>query len=158
MLLNPAPQHIRDAPQPYYSKALQLEVLPVKTTLIVCECPVCCSCVGSLTFSTIAAGPEILRQQWRDEIKKHTPTRSLYNFTTRGKAEKDKPKEMTWKQWASGFDVIVVSFDSLRSEVSEGQAIAYGVANLTEFPFQLHVAKAERPRARRFDRKHEVSS
>ena len=87
------------------------------------------------TKTTLIVAPEILRQQWVDELQLHAPHLKVYSFLSRAKTEKDVPKNTDIVDWAKRFDVIVVSYNVLSSEV--------------------HAAHKEPKRSRRQQRKYE---
>ncbi|PWN34296.1 uncharacterized protein FA14DRAFT_161739 [Meira miltonrushii] len=99
----------------YFDHSLEVEVFPTKTTLIV--------------------APEVLRQQWLDEATLHTPELRAFSYLGYKEANKEIPDGKTWPEFARTFDIIVVSFDTLRKE--------------------LVVARKEPQRSRRFERKYE---
>ncbi|PWN43577.1 hypothetical protein IE81DRAFT_365627 [Ceraceosorus guamensis] len=80
----------------FHNAELEVDVLPVPTTLIVC--------------------PEILCQQWLDETAKHAEGLKCYHFTGHIKAQRDVPKGSTWPEWASKFDIIVASYTVVSRE------------------------------------------
>ncbi|CEH18871.1 snf2 family helicase atpase [Ceraceosorus bombacis] len=80
----------------FHNAELEVDVLPVCTTLIVC--------------------PEILCQQWLDETAKHAEGLKCYHFTGHVKAQRDVPKGSTWLEWASTFDIIVASYTVVSRE------------------------------------------
>lgn len=85
--------------------------------------------------ATLIVAPELLRQQWIDEISRHAPELNVYSFDGHVKAMKDVPKGQTWSEYAKQFDIIVVSFSTLQKEMG--------------------VALKEQPRSRREPRKYE---
>lgn len=99
----------------YFDQSLEVEIFPTKTTLIV--------------------APEVLRQQWLDEATLHTPELRAFSYLGYKEASKEIPDGKTWPEFARTFDIIVVSFDTLRKE--------------------LVVARKAPQRSRRFERKYE---
>ncbi|PWY98616.1 hypothetical protein BCV70DRAFT_201936 [Testicularia cyperi] len=107
--------HTADSRPSYYDPANEIDVWPTKTTLIVC--------------------PETLRGQWLQELDRHAPGLRCYSYGGRQQAERGLPSDVSWEQWARGYDVIVVSYSVLSRE--------------------LDSAKSERPRSRRHERRYE---
>lgn len=105
----------RSSKPAYFDESLEVEVSPTKTTLIV--------------------APEVLRQQWLDEAILHTPELRTFSYLGYKEASKEIPKGQTWPEFARTFDLIVVSFDTLRKE--------------------LVVARKAPQRSRRYERKYE---
>ncbi|PWN86995.1 hypothetical protein FA10DRAFT_304423 [Acaromyces ingoldii] len=90
------------------------------------------------TKTTLIVAPEVLRQQWLDETAVHAPELRIFSYLGYQEARRalhNNNGGTTWHDFARQLDVIVVSFDTLRKE--------------------LNVAKKERPRSRRFERKYE---
>lgn len=90
------------------------------------------------TKTTLIVAPEVLRQQWLDETAVHAPELRIFSYLGYQEARRALHHNnggTTWHDFARQLDVIVVSFDTLRKE--------------------LNVAKRERPRSRRFERKYE---
>ncbi|MCO5598663.1 hypothetical protein L7F22_052760 [Adiantum nelumboides] len=105
----------RSQETPYFDQSLEVDVYPTKTTLIV--------------------APEVLRQQWLDEAILHAPELRAFSYLGYKEASKEIPDGKTWPEFARTFDIIVVSFDTLRKE--------------------LVVARKAPQRSRRFERKYE---
>lgn len=113
ILLHPDPQ--RSLQPAYFDEDLSVEVAPTKTTLIV--------------------APEVLRQQWLDEAALHVPELRAFSYLGYKEAASEVPSGMSWFEFARQFDLMVVSFDTLRKE--------------------LNVARKAPARSRRFERKYE---
>lgn len=113
VLLNPDESR-SDLPA-YYDDEQELSISPTKTTLIV--------------------APETLRQQWIDEIALHAPSLRTFSYLGYKEAIASMPEGSTWQDWSKRFDIIVVSFDTLRKEIN--------------------VARKAPSRSRRFERKYE---
>lgn len=112
---------------PHFSSRLEALVTPSKATLIVV--------------------PETLRDQWMDEVQRHTPGLRAYLFESTAKAERDAVAHgyqavdhangqtiRAWDAYAKDLDVVVTSFHRLSAEV--------------------YMAMADRPRSRRAERKY----
>lgn len=96
MLTNPAPAE-RSELLSYNDRANDVDVRPVKATLIV--------------------APELLLQQWINEIHEHAPDLNVYCFQGHAKAYKDVPPGSSWESFAQTFDVVIVSFAVLQKEI-----------------------------------------
>lgn len=112
--LHPSPQDRNDA-ELYMDEVNEVEVKPVKTTLIV--------------------APDVLVEQWAEEVARHSPTLSVYVFTGRHGLKKAMGAEDDFRNFASQLDVIVASFRTVQGE--------------------FDIAQKERPRSRRFPRQYE---
>lgn len=103
----------------YYDVEQEIEVSPTKTTLIV--------------------APENLRQQWIDEIALHAPDLETFSYLGYREAVKHVPEGLEWREYSKRFDVMIVSFDTLRKEVN--------VAKKAPERSRRHDQKYKRPRS-----------
>lgn len=91
----------RCAQAAYYNPSSEVEVQPVKASLIVT--------------------PDVLLSQWLGETSKHAPDLKAYHFVGHVQAMKDVSRSSTWHEFAKDFDIIVVSFNTLQKELGVAQ-------------------------------------
>ena len=99
LILEHTSRHRHELPS-YWDAANEAQVQPVGTTLIV--------------------SPETLRRQWLDELAMYAPSLRVYSYTGHKAAAEDAGS--SWGDWASRWDVMVVSFETLARDLAASHA------------------------------------
>ena len=99
LILEHTSRHRHELPS-YWDAANEAQVQPVGTTLIV--------------------SPETLRRQWLDELAMYAPSLRVYSYTGHKAAAEDAGS--SWGDWASQWDVMVVSFETLARDLAASHA------------------------------------
>lgn len=99
LILEHTSPHRHELPA-YWDAANQAHVQPVGTTLIV--------------------SPETLRRQWLDELAMYAPSLRVYSYTGHKTAAENATS--SWGDWASRWDVMVVSFETLARDLAASHA------------------------------------
>ena len=99
LILEHTSRHRHELPS-YWDAANEAQVQPVGTTLIV--------------------SPETLRRQWLDELATYAPSLRVYSYTGHKAAAEDAGS--SWGDWASQWDVMVVSFETLARDLAASHA------------------------------------
>ena len=119
LILEQADPHRHEKHEAYWDVQNEVCVQPIGTTLIV--------------------SPETLRRQWLDEVATYAPSLRLYSYTGHKQASEHRGRTETWGQWASQYDVMVVSFEVLARDLAASHAAPVRALR--------HPPRYERPRS-----------